>query len=48
MNELARLHMEAERFEDAKALADVAVRMNSSEPEFAITLEDIRTSMEQQ
>jgi tetratricopeptide (TPR) repeat protein len=46
MNELARLYMESDRFEDARVLAEVAVMMNPSDPGFAITLEEIRDSME--
>ena len=47
MNELAHLYMGADRFVDAKALAEVAVMMNPSDPDFAITLEDIKDSMEE-
>lgn len=47
LNELARLYMGADRFVDAKALAEVAVMMNPSDPDFAITLEDIKDSMEE-
>ena len=47
MNELARLYMGADRFVDAKALAEVAVMMNPSDHDFDISLEDIKDSMEE-
>lgn len=46
MNELARLYKESNQFEHAKALAEVAVMLNPSDPDFTITLEEIRRSME--
>ena len=41
MNELARLYTKADRYDEAKKLAEVAVMLDPSVPDFAITLESI-------